>query len=168
MEGIFESENLRALFWKPGMSLGVEIFLFSTKFPLFTYWGPASQEPWDNNIPWPSGQIRVIITYKVSLHVRLNSVLYSVHVIFLEWNQIQKWNFEAEITTWLRWMVRWAASLLISLFISRYLLIFSFFLICSSSCTKLVRFTYQKDDLFDLLASDKHEELRGGTKSRLL
>lgn len=46
--------------------------------------------------------------------------------------------------------------------------LFFFFLICSSSCTKLVRFTYQKDDLFDLLASDKHEELRGGTKSRLL
>ena len=43
-----------------------------------------------------------------------------------------------------------------------------FFLICSSFCTKSVRFTYQKDDLFDLLASDKHEELRGGTKSRLL
>ena len=43
-----------------------------------------------------------------------------------------------------------------------------FFKICSSSCTKLVLFTYQKDDLFDLLASDRHEELRGGTKSRLL
>lgn len=80
------------------MSLGVEVFLFSTKFPLFTYWGPASQEPWGNNIlaQWSN---RVIITYKVSLHVRLNSVLYSVHVIFLEWNQIQKWNFEAEIST---------------------------------------------------------------------
>ena len=31
-----------------------------------------------------------------------------------------------------------------------------------------VKFTYHKDDLFDLLASDKQEELRGRTKSRLL
>ena len=30
---------------------------FSSKLPLSTYWGPASYEPWGNNIPWPSGQI---------------------------------------------------------------------------------------------------------------
>ena len=65
----------------------VKIFLFSTMFPLFTYWGPASQEPWDNNIPWPSSQIGWSLHTKLVLHVRLNSVLYSVHVIV--WNGIR-------------------------------------------------------------------------------